>query len=345
MTRISAKKTDDWTRSCEACGSRSLGVLLNNLSHVYGSSGKSQCWYYRLLECQSCGLGFVDPKPTWELLQTFYDESYGNYDGLSPTMRQEPYSIKYRIAKLRMASFGSNGVVAITKRSIGILAEWITGRTISFSFGIPFQLSKDAYIFDLGYGTGNWLLAMSDLGFSNLHGYDIDANSQNISKLSAKGIKISGGIFLENNYPEEIFDCIRLDHVFEHLLEPIEVLAKCRRMLRPGGFLVMSFPCKDSWSMRVSLLDSPALQLPKHLYHHTQMSARLMINTAGFVLSKSTAYSVASQFGETVNGLLVKQNRRIIPPKLISLLAPVYRALGRITGKGDFITLWAKKSL
>jgi SAM-dependent methyltransferase len=198
-------------------------------------------------------------------------------------------------------------------------------------------------MFDLGYGSGSWLLMMSELGYRNLHGYDIDANTENASRLLGKGIKVSNGMFLENSYPEESFDCVRLDHVFEHLHEPIQVLKKCWGMLKPGGYLLMSLPCKNSWSMKLSLVHSPALQLPKHLFHHTQSSVRLLLENSGFEVLKIQAYSVASQLGGTINEALGARNTPPIPPALFEMLAPAYKLFGGLTKKGDFMSVWARK--
>jgi SAM-dependent methyltransferase len=42
-------------------------------------------------------------------------------------------------------------------------------------------------------------------------------------------------------------DLIVTDNMFEHLLEPIGVLAECRRVLKPGGALVFATPHKYSY--------------------------------------------------------------------------------------------------
>ncbi|MGA9995592.1 MAG: class I SAM-dependent methyltransferase [Pyrinomonadaceae bacterium] len=316
--------------------------MLDHLSHAYGSNGEVKEWQYRLLECKECGLGFVDPEPTWELLQTFYEEDYGNFDGSSAANLHNAHSLKYRIAKLRTATIVSGGLPAMMKASLGALTEWTTGRTIPYTLSIPLQLHKDAYILDVGYGSGNWLLAMSDLGYCNLYGYDIEVNTQNLSRLRDRGVNVSSGLFLENEYPNEMFDCIRLDHVFEHLLDPIEVLKKCKKLLKPDGILVMSFPCKNSWSMNLSLTNSPALQIPKHLYHHTQKSTKLMLEAAGFIPQRIHAYSVASQLGGTINKMLDERHKRGIPLLAFEIVSPMYKLFGALTRKGDFMTVWAK---
>ncbi len=113
---------------CAACQCQRHRVLLNALSHPYFKDGAEQTWNYQLLECQDCGMGFVDPKPDWETLLTFYDDNYGSYDASRADPWREARALKYRVASLRYAGIDSQG-------------------------------------------------------YRNLHGYDIDANTQNAKRL------------------------------------------------------------------------------------------------------------------------------------------------------------------
>jgi len=328
--------------SCEACGSRKITTILDNLSHGYEQDGVPMSWHYRLLECQECGLGFVNPKPTWEILGTFYGQTYGCYLTAEEIVERELKSAKYWIAKQRYLLVGSKGLQAVIGTVLGTAAELITGKTISFSLGMPLQLSKDARIFELGYGSGYWLRTMSHLGYKNLFGYDIDSNYENAAQLLSDGFKVTGGVFLENDYSDSYFDCIRLEHVFEHLLRPIEVLTKCRNMLKPGGWLLVNSPCKNSWSVRLSLRHFAHLDIPRHLYHHTPKSAVLMLKAAGLDVLKVKPYSVMAVLGATVNNMLLDRGKKRISPSFFSAFAPLYKLLGAITGMGDNITIWAR---
>ena len=329
-------------RCCEACGNSKIEVILDDLSHKYTSDGQSMTWQYRLLECKSCGLGFIDPKPDWDLLQTFYSSEYGCYDCFKATPEGEANSSKYKIAMLRFATYFSKGPKAVIKTSLGMIAELMSGKTVTYSLGIPLSLSKDAYIFEIGYGSGNWLLAMSQLGWHNLYGYDISTNSENKHRLLEAGINVSSNVFLKNEYPDAFFDCIRLEHVFEHLLEPIEVLEKCRSMLKPGGYLVMNFPCKESLSFKMSPIHWDALEKPRHLYHHTESSASHMLQKAGFTVKSLKAYPVSLVFGVTINNILKEKNIRL-PIKMFVLLAPIYKVISDVSRNGEYITVLATR--
>ena len=235
-------------------------------------------------------------------------------------------------------------LASLARKIMATGIEWVSGRTVTFSLGFPLQLTKDAAIFEMGYGAGRWLRIMASLEYKNLYGYDLDANPNHTSGLQSAGINLSSGMFLENQYPEAHFDCIRLEHVFEHLLNPVDVLKKCHSMLKPGGFLVMNLPCKSSWSRSISSRHWGALEPPVHIFHYTPESARLMLGQAGFQSLGIKPYSVADQLAGTINNVIAARALKLptMGGRVCRIIAPLYRLLGRVSGRGDFMTIWAR---
>jgi SAM-dependent methyltransferase len=339
--REHAAGTAEWKRVCDACGSTRHELLIGELAHRYTMRGLDQLWEYRLLRCASCGLAFIDPTPEWEVMQTFYGDDYGSYLPSFAPPDEEAGSFKYRLARFRYSRHGPQRPFAVAKAALGTIAEVISGRTITYSVGVPLQLDRNARIFELGYGSGNWLLAMALLGYRNLWGYDVDANPTSEERLRSSGITTWRGIFLNLELPVGAFDCIRLEHVFEHLLSPVEVLAKCRRMLRPGGQLVLNLPCSGSWSEAISLEDHPSLELPRHLYRHTPTSARLMLERAGFEVKGLRVYAVTNHFERVINAERRRQGRRPLPSVLFRAFSPAYALASRFAGRGEHMTVLA----
>lgn len=333
-------------RSCDICTNADIVTLLDGLSFSSEVAGEAQEWKYQLLKCCSCGLGFVDPSPSWNRLFSFY-EDYACYEHPEHDPIGGKGSLKYWAAKYRYATYRGIGIRQLVRSTVGLAVEWITGRTVSLTLGIPLQIPGDAHILELGYGSGGWLLSMSGLGYKNLHGYDIDINSENASRLTSVGVNISSGDFLDNRYPESFFDCIRLEHVLEHLREPREVLAKCYRLLKPGGILVLNSPCIDSWLARLSLKNFPHLDLPRHLYHHTPQSAGLLLESVGLEIIRMKPYAIPVHVPLCVDAVLSDRGLRgiKIPSFLYLPLAPVHKLVCALTGKGEALTALCRKRL
>jgi SAM-dependent methyltransferase len=335
-----ASGTADCT--CIACGGTRFRDCLGRLKHSYVLDGTARVWEYHLVECTGCGLGFVNPLPTPDLIPTLYPHDYGPYADQAHPPEQESRSPKYALARFRYATFRHCTLSAKAQTVVGMLAEALSGRTITYTLGLPLQLPTQARIFELGYGSGHWLLAMNRLGFSRLEGFDIEANKEAGDPLRCRGIQVTSGDFLKNEYPKNAYDCIRMEHVLEHLPDPIAALRKCREMLTDDGILLVNIPCKDSWSVRISLRHFCGLDLPRHLFHHTPKSLRLLLASAGFSRVDLKVNPVASNLAATVNSLLKERQAPSVPNWAFAAAAPLYRVLGQLSGKGDMLTACAR---
>jgi SAM-dependent methyltransferase len=317
---------------CNACGCFNINRLIPDQKFVYSSTYKTTIYHFDLLECKNCGMAFIHPLPSEEEMQYFY-EDYGVYN----SFKEYPTLIKFPFARMRFSA-------SLYEKFVGVLAEWFTGRSVPFTLGIPLQYPKVAAIMDLGYGSGEWLLNMAALGYQNLHGYDIEANRENRSKLEKAGISVYSGEFVENKFSFS-FDCIRLNHVFEHLLQPLSVLRKCHHLLKPGGKLVMHFPCKQSLSFKLSPTNWAALDIPKHLYQYTWQSAEIFLKEAGFITYEIKYVPSLLVMLGTINNIIQNYNKKL--PKIHKafgiLIEPLYRLLCSALRLGENLSICAVK--
>ena len=98
-------------------------------------------------------------------------------------------------------------------------------------------------ILDIGCGPG-WFL--SSLGVEwDCHGVEISSFASDIAKNYAK---IHNGTL--DNYDETSFDVIVINHVIEHITDPIPFLLKAKEMLKPNGIFIIGTPDFDSAAAR-----------------------------------------------------------------------------------------------
>ena len=266
------------------CSLANTRVLLTREA-AYTRDGRTERLSFEYRLCTKCRMGFVHPVPPEDVLACFYTSDYAYFQDPGGTPEREARSWKYRVARLRY-----RGLLASIPARV---AELLAGKTATYTLGVPLTLPRDARILDYGYGMGGWLLSMRALGYTRLSGYDIAANSERRGELAAQGIRVipPGGM------PEVeagSLDCVRLEHVFEHLDDPLATLSSLHRLLRPGGLLLMTFPSIYPWLDVEDLASSPHLdhlQLPIHLAHHSVESARRLVSAASFakILTRVTA--------------------------------------------------------
>jgi len=79
-------------------------------------------------------------------------------------------------------------------------------------------------------------------------------------------LNISKGSLDKAKYKSEYFDVISLNHVFEHVFSPSETMEELYRILKPGGYLIIAVPVKDSLASRIFGKYWSQLDTPRHLY-------------------------------------------------------------------------------
>jgi SAM-dependent methyltransferase len=78
------------------------------------------------------------------------------------------------------------------------------------------------------------------------------------------------------------FDVVTLWHSLEHVHDPVAVLREVRRLLVPGGKVVVAVPNIDSRPFRWFGQSWFGLDLPRHLTHFSPQTLRKMLTKSGF---------------------------------------------------------------
>jgi 2-polyprenyl-3-methyl-5-hydroxy-6-metoxy-1,4-benzoquinol methylase len=87
------------------------------------------------------------------------------------------------------------------------------------------------------------------------------------------------------------FDVLWLDNVLEHVLEPADLLRRCRQLIGPGGILVVDVP-NDFSALQQHLFDSGQIDrpfwvvLPDHLSYFNQPGLRNLAAHTGWHVAK-----------------------------------------------------------
>jgi SAM-dependent methyltransferase len=94
-------------------------------------------------------------------------------------------------------------------------------------------------------------------------------------------ITVHPGTLFDLNLNEGSFDVVTLWDVLEHTPDPKAVLQECRRILKPGGILVVNYPDIGSSIARL-MRRKWVFLLSVHLYYFTLQSIREMLKITGF---------------------------------------------------------------
>jgi SAM-dependent methyltransferase len=96
-------------------------------------------------------------------------------------------------------------------------------------------------ILDLGCGIGDFLKF-------NKNAFGLDINPFNVKYCLDQGLKAD--VMDHDKIPLDdcTFDSIILDNVLEHINNPTVLLSEIKRVLRPGGILLIGVPCEKGHS-------------------------------------------------------------------------------------------------
>jgi SAM-dependent methyltransferase len=198
--------------ACIVCGG-----TLNNLApgHVLeGSTTRADALYrLQLYQCQTCG----------HVQKALNQDWHAAMDGL-----YERHYDDYRIIG-RQVNFVDGKIVSRDGLAVRNLESLLS-------------LGERGAVLDIGCGAGRFLQAFGEEkpGW-DLAGYDVG----DLHKESIRAIMGADFYFGENGLKDipGKFDLITLNHVVEHLTDPVSVLKEAAALLAPGGHLVVRVPC------------------------------------------------------------------------------------------------------
>jgi len=110
---------------------------------------------------------------------------------------------------------------------------------------------------------------------------------------------------LEDLPNDLLFDIFVLQDVLEHVLDPIGLLVKLKKMAREGSVFFCSFPCKDSRPARVYKGRWPMVRPYGHLHYFSFRSAIKMFSHVGLTVKDIRSERI-TPLAETIRALKIR---------------------------------------
>ena len=246
---------------CYLCGNEGKLLYESLKDRVFGAPGE---WNLKKCSNIECGLVWLDPMPLEEDISKAY-QTYYTHDN--------NYVQKKSLIWLLLRA---------TYQSITTVPSYILGMK-----GEQSQLSrmylnriKPSKLLEIGCGSGEFLNYMQIAGWQ-VEGIDFDAKA--IESVRAKyGINARVGSLESFRYAEKYFDAITMNHVIEHVPNPVALLQECYRILKPGGYLVIVTPNINSWGHQKFKTNWRGLEPPRHIHLFSEATLQKCGKKAGF---------------------------------------------------------------
>jgi len=174
--------------------------------------------------------------------------------------------------------------------------------------GFVRSLKPEGRLLDYGCGNGSFATWMSRSGFEVV---GLEPFSLGKSEMRERLTLIQAPLeSVEDDLGE--FDVITLWHVLEHLVEPVAVLERLARRLRPDGVLIVSVPNFRSWQRSLFGGGWFHLDPPRHLLHFDPESLRDCLCRAGLEPTAERRfipeYGTSGWVQSTLNAVLPHKN-------------------------------------
>ena len=238
--------------SCNLCGE-------NNTKLKY-KIGK-----YHLVECQNCGLVYLNPQPDENEIAKEYEDQKIVFSG-----GEEKILDDYLANKQKYWKDYKKRLAAIEK---------------------VFGVSKGK-ILDIGCAGGFFL---DYLKYSGWQTYGVELSKWGAETCQKKlGLNVFNGNLNQANFKDNFFDVITMYDVLEHTQEPAKELIEVKRILKKDGLLIINVPNIDSFVSKLNKEKWNKLIPGQHLYFFTPQTLKKMLSKYNF-----TTISLKTLTGET----------------------------------------------
>jgi ubiquinone/menaquinone biosynthesis C-methylase UbiE len=187
------------------------------------------------------------------------------------------------------------------------------------------KIPSGASVLDIGCGQGWQLAEIRKLcPDAKLHGMDISPKLVSLAREHVPGGDFQTGDADNLAYADTQFDVVVMTEVLEHLSDPVLALTQLKRVLKPGGWLLMTVPNRD-WLRYNWYLNNRKAYQPVDDKWYRVSEVRGYLEKAGFDIRRITG-AENCYFSGGLPRLLEKAALKVFPPLQQKMKRALYLA-------------------
>jgi 2-polyprenyl-3-methyl-5-hydroxy-6-metoxy-1,4-benzoquinol methylase len=265
------------SRSCVLCGQEGETAYGGLRDRLFAAPG---VWSIRW--CGGCRLAWLDPRPLAGEVSKLYREYYTHsQEGTNPHWVRDLKQFLKK-ATLRVWLGYSDSEPDLLQWLVGAALGMVPAvRDIVELSVMCLPGSSRGRLLDVGCGSGLFLSAMRQLGWE-VWGLEPDPAAAEVVR--RRGFPVVQAAVEEAELPAEGFDAVTMNHVIEHVIDPVAALVRCAQATRPGGSVVLTTPNWDSLLHQRFKASWRGLEPPRHLWIFTPGSLAACAERAGLAV-------------------------------------------------------------
>jgi SAM-dependent methyltransferase len=198
-----------------------------------------------MARCRDCGFHFVNPRP--------------------PAGHRADHHHDYLPA--------SRAAVEAWRRMMDV----VRGRSVAM---IRARVAPPARVLDVGCGFGFFLEAMRTAGYDTL---GLEVGAPGLAECRRLGLEVQASMLEEAGLESAAFDVVTSFYVIEHVHDPAAFVCELRRLLAPGGLLLLRWPHSTPLvRLTRGYTDLKLYDLPSHLQDFAPDTMTRLLTQAGF---------------------------------------------------------------
>ena len=250
---LTRRMTTSGPSNCPVCDATDVRVRWRALGdRLFRTTEKR----FDLAECARCGSRFLADIPPLEELAGYYPSDYwaGPTDQDTHKQAQGGLLEAYRRYVLRDHV-----------RFVGSVVNGLR------------QRGAFTRMLDVGCGDGSFLEA---LGERSAIGMDYSMSA--LRAVRARGFQGIRGTLSECPFADGTFSLVTAFHFLEHVHPVAPILDSIKRLLAPGGEIVLQGPNARSWQARILGRYWAGYDVPRHLINYTDLTLSEVLSKSGF---------------------------------------------------------------
>ena len=208
---------------------------------------------HRIVRCRHCQLMYANPQEVIDC------EEYAKPEAFNDAEENSPYYLKQLVQ------------VPDNLRALKVLNEWFP---------------KRGHLLEVGSCTGIFLDQIRSSGWETT-GLEPHRGLARHAREKFK-LNVINAVLPHPDLVPGSYDAVIMLHVIEHMPDPGASIRELRRLLKPGGALVVETPRFDSLTFKILRSRERSINnCPGHIYFFTVPALRRLVEQAGFELART----------------------------------------------------------
>src|SRR5260221_5267017 len=269
--------------NCLVCKSKGALLYHGLKDQLFSAPGQ-----WNLSICENCKLIWLSPYPLPEELAGIYSTYYTHANVKRKLFSGITDRLTHQVYKALGYSNTRKNLFLTIGGHIPFFKEYTEMDLLEV------RSSWGKRLLDVGSGNGEYLNRMQNLGWS-VEGTEFDPKAADFAR-KKYGLEIHVGDLIELSLAEGSFDVISLNHVIEHVYDPEQLLLECKRILAPGGRIVLLTPNTQSLGHKLFRKDWRGLEIPRHMAVFSVDNFGMLIDRVGFRRETLTSTARISRY-------------------------------------------------